>query len=125
MLDFILLQTKAAGAAGGAAQGDAAPAMSGGMGSLIMIVALIAIFYFFMIRPQNKKQKAIRNFRSQMQKGDRVTTAGGIHGKIKEIKDATIVLEIADGVKITIDKAMVYPSAEAAVESGADIKNAK
>ncbi|MBR5102773.1 MAG: preprotein translocase subunit YajC [Muribaculaceae bacterium] len=96
--------------------------MGGGMGSLLMIVALIAIFYFFMIRPQNKKQKEIRRFRDAMAKGDRVTTAGGIHGKIKEIKDSTIILEIADGVKITIDKAMVYPSAQAAVESGAEVK---
>ena len=58
-----------------------------------------------------------------MQKGDKVTTAGGIHGKIKEIKENVIILQIDDNVKITIDKAMVYPSASDAVESGADIKN--
>ena len=60
-----------------------------------------------------------------MQKGDKVTTAGGIHGKIREIKDSVIVLQIDDNVKITIDKSMVYPSASDAVESGADIKNAQ
>lgn len=111
MLNSILLQ-----AAGDAAQGS-------GMMSILMIVALIAIFYFFMIRPQNKKQKEIKKFRDAMQKGDKVTTAGGIHGKIKEIKENVIVLQIDDNVKITIDKAMVYPSASDAVESGADIKN--
>ena len=58
-----------------------------------------------------------------MQKGDKVTTAGGIHGKIKEIKENVIILQIDDNVKITVDKAMVYPSANDAVESGADIKN--
>jgi preprotein translocase subunit YajC len=113
MLNSILLQ----------AAGDAGQPAGGGMMSILMIVALIAIFYFFMIRPQNKKQKEIKKFRDAMQKGDKVTTAGGIHGKIKEIKDNVIILQIDDNVKITIDKAMVYPSASDAVESGADIKN--
>lgn len=114
MLNSILLQ--AAPAAG--QQGS-------GMMNILLIVALVAIFYFFMIRPQNKKQKEIRKFRDAMQKGDKVTTAGGIHGKIKEIKDDVIVLQIDDNVKITVDKAMVYPSANDAVASGADIKNAQ
>jgi len=114
MLNSILLQ--AAGSAG--AQGGAS-----GWSSIIMIVALIAIFYFFMIRPQSKKQKEIKKFRDAMKKGDKVTTAGGIHGKIRDIKENVIILQIDDNVKITIDKTMVYPSASDAVESGADIKN--
>lgn len=104
-----------------APQGDG---NGGGTMGIVMIVALIAVFYFFMIRPQNKKQKEIRQFRENMQKGDKVITAGGIHGKIKEIKDNVIVLQVDDNVKITIDKAMVYPSAGDAIESGGDIKNA-
>ena len=65
----------------------AAPASaSGGMGSIIMIVALIAIFYFFMIRPQSKKQKEMKKFREGLKSGDKVITAGGIHGRIREIK---------------------------------------
>lgn len=114
MLNYILL---------GAPQGDGSDGSSGMM-SIIMIVALIAIFYFFMIRPQSKKQKEIKKFRDAMQKGDKVITAGGIHGKIKEIKDNVIILQVDDNVKITIDKAMVYPSASDAIESGGDIKNA-
>jgi preprotein translocase subunit YajC len=94
----------------------------GGMGSILMIVALIAIFYFFMIRPQSKKQKDIKRFRDAMKVGDKVTTAGGIYGRIKEIKETTIILEIADGVKIKIDKGSVYPSAQDAAEAGTDIK---
>ena len=112
MLNSILLQ-----AAGGS------PQQGSGMMSILMIVALIAIFYFFMIRPQSKKQKEIKKFRDAMQKGDKVTTAGGIHGKIRDIKNDVIILQIDDNVKITIDKSMVYPSANDAVESGADIKN--
>lgn len=84
---------------------------SGGMMNILMIVALIAIFYFFMIRPQSKKQKEIRKFREALAVGDKVITAGGIHGKIKDIKDAVIVLEIAENVRIKIDKGSVYPSA--------------
>lgn len=96
----------------------------GAVGSkIVMIIALIVIFYFFLIRPQSKKQKEIKKFREGMQKGDRVTTAGGIYGKIRDIKETTILLEIADGVKITIDKGCVYPSVNDAIESGNDIKN--
>ncbi len=79
--------------------------------NIIMIVALIAIFYFFMIRPQQKRQKEIRKFREGLNVGDKVITAGGIYGKIRAVKDTTILLEIADNVKITIDKGSVYPSA--------------
>lgn len=96
---------------------EAAPA-STGMANIFMIVALIAIFYFFMIRPQQKRQKEIRKFREALTVGDRVITAGGIHGKIRGIKDNAFIIEIADNVKITIDKGSVYPSAaDAQVEN--------
>ncbi|WP_289629353.1 preprotein translocase subunit YajC [uncultured Muribaculum sp.] len=93
---------------------------SAGMMDLIMIVALIAIFYFFMIRPQQKKQKEIKKFREGLNVGDRVITAGGIYGKIRAVKDTTITLEIADNVRISIDKGSVYPSAAQAQESAND-----
>ena len=90
----------------------------GGMGSIIMIVALIAIFYFFMIRPQSKKQKEIRKFRESLKNGDKVITAGGIYGKIKEVSDKsnTVILEISDGVKIRIDKGSIYQTVQDAAE---------
>ena len=77
-----------------------------------MIVAMIVIFYFFMIRPQNKKQKEIKKAREAMQAGDKIVTAGGIHGKIKEVSDTTLIVEIAQGVSIKVDKSSVYPAAE-------------
>lgn len=80
---------------------------------LIMMVAIFAIMYFFMIRPQNKKQKEIQNFRKNLQVGQEVITAGGIYGKIKEIEDTLVVLEIASGVKIKIDKNSIYANAAA------------
>lgn len=77
----------------------------------IMMIAVFAIMYFFMIRPQNKKQKEIQNFRKGLEVGQKVITAGGIHGKIKDIKDNTILLEIADNVRIKIDKNSIFASA--------------
>ncbi len=83
----------------------------GGISGLIMIVAMIVIFYFFMIRPQNKKQKEIKKAREALSSGDKVLTAGGIHGRIREVKDDYMVVEIAPGVTIKIDKTSVYPAA--------------
>lgn len=80
-------------------------------GNIIMIVLLVFIFYFFMIRPQQKRQKEIRKFRESLTEGDRVVTAGGIYGKIRRIKETTFVIEVSQGVLITIDKGSVYPSA--------------
>lgn len=71
---------------------------------LIMMVAIFAIMYFFMIRPQNKKQKEIAKFRKNLEVGQSVVTAGGIYGKIKEVEDNTVVVEVAAGVKIKVDK---------------------
>lgn len=78
---------------------------------LIMMVAIFAIMYFFMIRPQNKKQKEIANFRKSLQVNQKVITAGGIHGVIKEINDNDIVLEIASNVRIRIDKNSIFAAA--------------
>ena len=87
---------------------------------MIMIVAMIVIFYFFMIRPQNKKQKELRKAREAMKKGDKVITAGGIHGRIKDIKDNIIQMEIAPGVVIKIDKTSVFADLSAPQKQSAD-----
>jgi len=72
-----------------------------------MIIAIIAIFYFFMIAPQQKKQKKINAFRDSLKNGDKVVTIGGIYGRVREIKDNTIILEVADGVRIKFDKSAI------------------
>lgn len=91
---------------------------------MIMIVAMIVIFYFFMIRPQSKKQKELKKAREAMKKGDKVVSAGGIHGRIKELSDTWIMMEIAPNVTIKIDKASVFadPTADAKVEQTASRK---
>ena len=78
---------------------------------LIMMVLIFAIMYFFMIRPQNKKQKEIQNFRKNLEVGQEVITAGGIYGKVKSIEDNVVTLEIASGVKIRIDKNSIFANA--------------
>lgn len=80
-----------------------------GLGSMLMIVAMIAIFYFVMIRPQSKKQKELKRQREAMQKGDKVVTAGGIHGKIHNIKETTIIIQVSQDVMLEVDKTSVYP----------------
>lgn len=78
--------------------------------TIVMMVAIIAIFYFFMIRPQQKKQKELQKARETMQVGDKVVTAGGIHGRIKEVGDSYFLVEVADGVKLKFEKSSVFAS---------------
>lgn len=77
------------------------------MQSLIFLLLIIVVFYFFMIRPQVKKQKEATNFRNALKKGDRVATTGGIYGKVNDVKDRTVTLEIADNVVVKVDKTAI------------------
>ena len=86
-------------------------AQQGDYSFLIMMVAIFAIMYFFMIRPQNKKQKEIANFRKNLEVGQSVITAGGIYGKVKEIADNAVVVEIAAGVNIKVDCNSIFADA--------------
>lgn len=90
----------------------AAEAAQGGgsMSFLIMMVAIFAIMWFFMIRPQQKRQKEIQNFQNSLQEGTQVITGGGIYGTVKKIDLASGIIEvkIADGVVIKVDKGYVY-----------------
>ncbi len=72
--------------------------------SFLPLLLIVVVFYFFMIRPQMKRQKETRKFREGLAKGDKVVTTGGIYGKIIEIKETTIVLEVAKDVQIKVDK---------------------
>ena len=78
---------------------DANPLMS-----FLPLLLIVVVFYFFMIRPQMKRQKEVRKFRESLAKGDKVVTTGGIYGKIIEVKETTIILEIAKDVTIKVDK---------------------
>ena len=84
---------------------------SEGMQSLLMLGLMVLIFYFFMIRPQMKKQKELKNFRENLKAGDKVVTIGGIHGKILEVSDTTVLVQ-AEGTKLRFDKSAIAQSSE-------------
>lgn len=72
-----------------------------------MIILMFVIMYFFMIRPQRKQQKELEKFRSELKKGDKVITAGGIYGTVAEIEERTILLKVDGDVKIRVDKSSI------------------
>ena len=91
----------------------AAPApQGGGLSGILMMVLIFVVFYFFMIRHQTKRQKEIKKQREAMKAGDTVVTSGGIYGKVRDIKENTVTIEIADNVRIKVDKNSVFVSSE-------------
>ena len=83
-----------------------APAGAGGS-FWIMILAMIAVMYFFMWRPESKRRKQMENFRKGLKKGDKIITAGGIYGTIKEVQETSLLIEVDSNVTLRIDKNMV------------------
>ena len=76
-----------------------------------MIGLMIVVFYFFMIRPQSKKQKDLKKFRETLKAGDKVVTIGGVHGKILEVNDSTVLVN-SEGSKIRFEKSAIASSSE-------------
>lgn len=79
--------------------------------SFLPLVLIVVVFYFFIIRPQMKRQKEVKKFREGIAKGDKVVTTGGIMGKIYDVKDDHLVIEIADNVRVKVDKNSVVREA--------------
>ena len=80
---------------------------SGGSNPLVTFLPLIlvfVVFYFFMIRPQMRKQKEMNNYRSSLKKGDKVITTGGIYGRVIEVKDNSVMMDVGGDVKLKVDK---------------------
>ncbi len=98
--------------------GDMAPAApwTDQIGPFVLPVLMVAFVWFIMIRPENKRRKEMTKFREGLKKGDKVVTAGGIYGTVKEIKEATLTLEIDNNVNIRIDKSMVVAEPTAPVK---------
>lgn len=91
----------------------AAQPQGGGIQMIVMLVGLFAIVYFFMIRPQNKKQKEIQKFRNALEVGQDVISIGGIHGTIKRIEDNDIItLSVSTGVEIKFDRSAIMPKGQ-------------
>ncbi len=87
----------------------------GGWTFWVMIIAIFAIMYFFMIRPQNKKQKEIQKFRNSLEVGQEIVTIGGIYGTIRQVDevDNSITVEVASGVRIKFDRSAILPKNQA------------
>lgn len=103
MLNTIFLQTQPGG---------------GNMGTLIMFGLIIIVFYFFMIRPQQKKAKEQKTFRDNIKKGDNVVTIGGLHGKVMSIEsDDTVTLEVDKGIRLKFEKAAISPESSKKYQS--------
>ena len=94
-----------------AADAAAAPAGMANLAQFVPLILIFVVFYFFMIRPQSKRQKEIKAQREAMKVGDKVVTSGGIYGKVKDIKETTITVEIAENVRITVEKNSVFATA--------------
>jgi len=92
---------------GGQAQGPAGCAGAGGTQSLIFMVLMIAVFYFMLIRPQQKKAKDHQNFLGGLKKGDQVVTRGGMIGRITGVSDTTVTLEIQEKVRVRVLKSYI------------------
>src|SRR3984957_11885029 len=97
-----------------------APSAGGGIFSNPMTIAfplILVVMYFFMIRPQQKKAKDQQNFKDKIEKGMKVVTIGGLHGKIAEIKDKTFVIEVGNGLKMEFEKSSISMDLTKAVQS--------
>lgn len=86
---------------------------------MLLLLAMFAVVFLFMIRPQMKRQKELKNFRETLKKGDKIVTSGGIYGKITNVDDTSVTLEIAEGVKIKVDKNAVIKDPSEIAQQGA------
>jgi preprotein translocase subunit YajC len=112
------------GGAGGQGQGGGNP-----MSLIFMIVAIFAVMYFLMIRPQQRQKKQQQDLLSKLAKGDKVVTVGGIHGTIAGVKDNTVIVKIADNVKVEVNRSavsqVVSPKGPAAAQAPVSPKTSK
>jgi preprotein translocase subunit YajC len=91
-----------------------APGQSNPLLTFLPLILVFVVFYFFMIRPQMKKQKEMNNYRTSLKKGDKVITTGGIYGRIYEVKDNFVTIDVGGDVRLKVDKSALLkdPSAE-------------
>jgi len=86
---------------------DTAASEPSALMQFLPLLLILVVFYFFFIRPQQKKAKDQKKFREALKKGDKVITIGGIHGKVLEVKESTVMIEVGNGIKMTIEKSAI------------------
>jgi preprotein translocase subunit YajC len=93
-------------------------AEGGGLGiNVVMFLLIIVVFYFFMIRPQMKKQKEGKKFMDSLEKGQRIVTIGGVHGKIEEVRETTVIIGVEGGGKLKLEKRAISPDSQTFIGS--------
>lgn len=90
---------------------EQAPTFMQKYGSLFFIILLIVVFWLFFIRPQSKKAKEEQKYRESLQKGDKVVTIGGLHGKVVEVKDTTVIISLSPNNEVEVEKSALVQSA--------------
>ena len=83
---------------------------------MILMIGLLVLMWVLMMRPQRKKEKEERKFREGLKKGDRVVFSGGIYGKVHEVGEHTVEVEVSNGTVLTVEKGMIQPAPEAKPE---------
>ena len=86
---------------------EASASEPGALMQFLPLLLILVVFYFFFIRPQQKKAKDQKKFREELKKGQKIVTIGGIHGKILEVKESTVILEVGNGIKMTVEKSAI------------------
>lgn len=81
--------------------------MGGSLGALLPIILMFVIFYFLLIRPQQKRQKKVKEMQADLQKGNAIITIGGLHGEVHAIDESTVVITVGDGTKLTYDRSAI------------------
>ena len=104
---------------GGAGAGEGAAQQGGLMGMLFPLAIFVLIFYFFIIRPQRKRDKQQKNMIDSIQRGDQIITIGGFYGTVREVRDDSFQIEIAEGVRVTILKSAVQGKRAVKTEAAA------
>lgn len=79
----------------------------GGFGAFLPLILIVVVFYFFFIRPQTKKNKELKKFRENLKRGDKIITIGGIHGKVLEILETSVIIEVEGQNRLKLEKAAI------------------
>ncbi|WP_423799193.1 preprotein translocase subunit YajC [Neobacillus sp. SAB-20_R2A] len=88
----------------------------GNLGSIIPLILMFVLFYFLLIRPQQKRQKAVQNMQSELKKGDKIVTIGGLHGFVDSIDENKVVIKCGDGSRLTYDRSAIREVTESSKE---------
>jgi preprotein translocase subunit YajC len=96
------------------AQPSGATGQSNALVTFLPLILVFVVFYFFMIRPQMRKQKEMSNYRNSLKKGDKVVTTGGIYGRVQEVKDNYVMMDVGGDIRLKVDKSALLKDPSAA-----------